>query len=250
MFIDILTVTNKELREYLSLSFATSGVFRILVLIGIFGIFMPLQNGVEGITSGMSALFIVWMPFMMISGIVADSFAGERERHTLESLLATRLPDLAILLGKMMGVLLYGFIIATLCFVASLVAINITRLGEPVFYPPVLMVTIPILIFLVSWLASAIGVIVSLRASTAREAAQWLFMSVFLLLIPLLALPLIVGMLPAVWQFRIMAFLDPASNAFNPWRVAAAFMLSLTVVNLALTAIANKRFKRDQLILP
>ena len=39
---------------------------------------------------------------MMVSSLVADSFAGERERHTLETLLASRLPDRAILAGKLL----------------------------------------------------------------------------------------------------------------------------------------------------
>src|SRR6266542_3129096 len=34
-----------------------------------------------------------------VIAIVADSFAGERERHTLETLLATRLSDGTILFG-------------------------------------------------------------------------------------------------------------------------------------------------------
>ncbi len=41
--------------------------------------------------------------------MITDSIAGERERQTLETLLASRLPDRAIVLGKIIAVTLFGW---------------------------------------------------------------------------------------------------------------------------------------------
>ena len=59
-------------------------------------------------------------------GRVADSFAGERERHTLETLLASRLPDRAILFGKVLAAVGYGWVLVMLMLVLSLVTVNLT----------------------------------------------------------------------------------------------------------------------------
>ena len=77
-----------------------------------------------------------WMPFLWVSGIVADLFAGERERHTLESLLATRLSDQSILFGKLLAALTYGFAVTWVVMLAGLVTVNIGfgRQGL-LFYP-------------------------------------------------------------------------------------------------------------------
>ena len=69
-------------------------------MIAVFGVFLPLQNGASWVTSPITMVYWAWMPLMLVTGVIADSFAGERERHTLETLLASRLPDRAILLGK------------------------------------------------------------------------------------------------------------------------------------------------------
>jgi ABC-type Na+ efflux pump permease subunit len=46
--------------------------------------------------------------------MITDSIAGERERQTLETLLASRLPDRAILLGKVAAITLLGWLLLAL----------------------------------------------------------------------------------------------------------------------------------------
>ncbi|MCK7485371.1 MAG: ABC transporter permease subunit [Bacillus subtilis] len=76
------------------------------------------------------------MPFLWVSGVVADMFAGERERHTLEALLATRLSDQAILFGKLLAAMTYGFTLTWVIMIASLITVNIGfGKGELLFYP-------------------------------------------------------------------------------------------------------------------
>ncbi|PJF23668.1 MAG: ABC-2 type transporter, partial [Phototrophicales bacterium] len=102
----ILTVAGKELREILTFGDARGrSKYSLLILILIFGIVIPIQNGRDWVTSPMNIMVWGWMPFLWVSGIVADLFAGERERHTLEALLATRLSDQSILFGKLLAAL-------------------------------------------------------------------------------------------------------------------------------------------------
>ena len=105
MIADILTVASKELREILTFGGDARGrgKFSLLILVGVFGVFFPLQSGREWVTSSLSIMVWGWMPFLWVSGIVSDLFAGERERHTLEALLATRLSDQAILYWEIAG---------------------------------------------------------------------------------------------------------------------------------------------------
>ena len=69
------------------------GRFSLVILVGVFGVFLPLQSGAEWVQSPATVFYWGWVPLMLVGGAVADSFAGERERHTLETLLASRLPD-------------------------------------------------------------------------------------------------------------------------------------------------------------
>ena len=102
MIADVLTVAWKEWRELLQLGGShRGGRFSLVILVLVFGVFLPFQSGAEWVESPATVFYWGWVPLMLVSGAVADSFAGERERHTLETLLASRLPDRAILLGKM-----------------------------------------------------------------------------------------------------------------------------------------------------
>src|SRR5512145_268876 len=124
---DMLTVLWKEIRE---LPFMTGGGFRggkfgMLIFLFVFGIYMPLQTGPKWVTSPVSLLYWVWVPFLLVSSVIADSFAGERERHTLETLLASRLSDRAVLFGKLSAGIAYGWGITTFCMLMGLIALNI-----------------------------------------------------------------------------------------------------------------------------
>src|SRR5512133_2049492 len=147
MIADIFNVAWKEFREILTFGDARGrSKFGILVFVIIFGIIIPLQSGRDWVSSPASILIWGWMPFIWVSGVVADLFAGERERHTLESLLATRLSDQAILFGKLLAALTYGFTLTWIIMLVSLVTINIAygRAGL-LFYPP--LITLGALVF-------------------------------------------------------------------------------------------------------
>ena len=106
---DILTMVWKELKDV----FFQGGwrsLIRPLIVVGIIGVYIPLQFGPQWVDlTPLGMLLLLWVPFYMIISFIGDVIAGERERHTLETLLASRMPDRAILLGKVVTTVLYGW---------------------------------------------------------------------------------------------------------------------------------------------
>ncbi len=92
MLRDLWTVTHKEWLEILDQFLRLRrGGWSILLVVFFLGIFVPLQLGPGW--ANIPVMFFYW-PFLtasMTSTIVSDAVAGERERHTLETLLSTRL---------------------------------------------------------------------------------------------------------------------------------------------------------------
>ena len=106
---DLRTVLWKELHEIPRQSSGRrGGPMGILVTIGIIGVFLPLQAGLRFLNPSQLGIIIV-LPVMLILAVIADSFAGERERHTLETLLASLLSDRAILFGKIVAAVSWGW---------------------------------------------------------------------------------------------------------------------------------------------
>jgi ABC-2 type transport system permease protein len=244
MIADILTVASKELREILTFGGDARGrgKFSLLILVGIFGVFFPLQSGREWVTSSMSIMVWGWMPFLWVSGIVSDLFAGERERHTLEALLATRLSDQAILFGKLLAAITYGISLTWLVLLSSIVTINIVYGRDGLLFYS-LGTTLGALVFsiLVSGLSGSIGVLVSLRASSVRQAQQTMSIGMLVLFLPLMLL-----------QFLPKAWMEAGSHLvenIQPVQVAIGLAVFLLAIEVVLIAIAKRLFQRSKLIL-
>jgi ABC-2 type transport system permease protein len=243
MIADIFTVASKELREILSFGDARGrSKFSLLILILIFGIVIPLQNGRDWVESPINIMVWGWMPFLWVSGIVADLFAGERERHTLESLLATRLSDQSILFGKLLAALAYGVILTWVIMLTSLVAINIGFGKEGLLlFPFQLILGAVVFSILVSGLSASIGVLVSLRASSVRQAQQLMSAGMLVLFLPFMLM-----------QFIPKGLREVAGNILHtvsPVQFAGGAALALFVVELVLIVIAIRLFQRNRLIL-
>jgi ABC-2 type transport system permease protein len=182
------------------------------------------------------------MPFLWVSGIVADLFAGERERHTLEALLATRLSDQSILFGKLLAALTYGFTLTWVIMIASLITVNIGfRDGGLLFYPFEMFAGALVFSLLISGLSACIGVLVSLRAGSVRQAQQAMSAGMLVIFLPFLLI-----------QFIPPAWLEAIGNVVEnvqPVQVAVWLALILLAVELILIAIARRLFQRSKLIL-
>ncbi|NTV36710.1 MAG: ABC transporter permease [Anaerolineaceae bacterium] len=243
MIADIKTLIWKEWKEmFLQRGSTRTGLFNLLIIVGLMGVFMPLQMGKEWLSSPTGLLLWSWMPMFLVLGMVTDAFAGERERHTLETLLASRLEDGAILFGKIGAAVSYGWTFVLASMLLGAVTINIAFPEEGIrFYPMTTLVSGLGLSLLACTLIATLGVMVSLRAPTARAAYQRL--SMFMLAFFLVPM---VGMQVAPVEMRDKIADVLAGLNWNQLLVVIAVVL--LVVDAGLIFLARSRFQRGKLI--
>src|SRR3954447_17271664 len=124
---DIGTMIWKETKETL-LQGDLSALIRPLLLIGVLGIGLPWRLGPQWLALMPIVVGIVlYIPFFVILSFVGDAIAGERERHTLETLLASRISDRAILLGKIIATTGYAWSTALVGLLLGLVVANLSK---------------------------------------------------------------------------------------------------------------------------
>jgi len=241
---DVLTVTWKEVKELLAMGGnLKGGRVGIVIMVGVFGVFLPLQTGREWVTSPLTIAYWAWVPLMLVTGVIADSFAGERERHTLETLLASRLPDRAILFGKVAAAIAYGWGFMVLMFIVGLVTVNLAHgHGQLLLYSWSFTLGAFLCGLLTSGLAASAGVLISLRAATVRQAAQSLSIGIMLcIFVPAFGIPA----LPKSWKASLMQ----AAMALRVAQWIAVVGIALAVIDAVLLLAAMARFKRARLIL-
>jgi ABC-2 type transport system permease protein len=175
-------------------SIATPGcMIQPLVVVIMFGVFTPLLAGRLWLDYPIVQWLWSWMPLAMSAGMVADTFAGERERDTLEALLASRLPDRAIVLGKVTAVAAYGWSVTLICWLAGWIAVRLAfdaAYASAVPNPSLVLAWPFVLSGLAAWLVACVGVLISLRAQSVRQAQQ-------LMSVAMLGMLLLVGLLAA-----------------------------------------------------
>jgi ABC-type Na+ efflux pump permease subunit len=122
----------------------------------------------------LAPLFLI-MPLLFAGIVGSESFAGEKERKTLEALLYTPASDRELFLGKVIAAVVPAVILSLLCFAVYAVVLNV--IGWPTFgrvwFPlphwwPLMLWVAPA----VATLGMAASVIVSSRVSTFMEAYQ------------------------------------------------------------------------------
>jgi ABC-2 type transport system permease protein len=248
MLTDITTIAWKEMKEMMQSrggrSAIKSGWLSLVIIIGMLGIYLPWQSGKAWIENPSLLLVWAWLPVFLTISLVTDAFAGERERHTLETLLASRLSDSAILLGKIAAAVLYGWTIALVGLLVGAITVNLSAGSSDgiLFYPLASFFGGLALILLVAILVSSLGMLVSLRAPTARQAYQTLSITIMaIFLIP----TILVQVLPADLKTTIFAFLE----SLNLPTLAVAGFTILVLLDAALIAFTLARFRRNRLIL-
>ena len=241
---DILTIIVKEYKEFLHQRGTVRGtIIMMLIPTAILGVLFPAQTGLIWIESPFSLMAWAFVPIMMVVAVIADSFAGERERHTLETLLASRLSDTTILFGKMCAAVCYALVITIIVIFLGLMTVNISQWdGSFVFYAPDVFISGCALSVLLAWFAACIGIIISLRAATVRQAHQTLTIG---LIAVAFAPGIISQFMPDDLKNSIAEFLNLVG--FNC--VMLTILGFLLVINLLLLKVAAARFKRTRLLL-
>jgi len=177
----------------------------------------------EDLIGGFAALGAL-LPTSLSAALAADLVAGERDRRTLEDTLALPWPYSRSLVGSLIAVVLHGLVLSLVSTAA--VGLALDHAGSPV--PAVSLWAIGLLFGPAALLCCAsLGLWISLRARTARSAAQLSTLASLPLLVVAQTLPKIV----------------PGNVA--PWAVGAGVLLFLAAALLGWT---RKRIAPERLL--
>lgn len=247
---DLWLIVSKEVREVvLRAGGSRATLFNLALILLVFGVVIPLQTGEAWVDTWWVLFAWTWLPLFLVSALVADSFAGERERHTLETLLTTALSDHAILFGKIAAAVAYGYGMLLSVMLTSLISVNVVfapRAGRLLLFS--LPVTIGVLVFglLVTLLIAAIGVMISLKAKTVRQAGQTLSLGILAILwIPGLMIGFAAQTLSPLQQQRLWEW----STTVDGRVVALIAAAALVALNAVFIGLAMRRFRRSSLSL-
>jgi ABC-2 type transport system permease protein len=241
MIDDIKTVLWKEVKEEIISN--KQVLLGLLVTVPVFGVILPWNTGRAFVEEPYMLIFLSVLPLVMVINILTDSFAGERERHTLETLLATGLSDHAILFGKILTAVAYAWGVTILTILAGLITVNIAfGQGQLLLFSPLEGLLITLITLLLSILITSAGVLVSLRASTVRQAeTSFLVGMAVIAFVPVV----IYYLLPDNLKEHILDQL--VSIGLDNVMVMLAFVLMALIA--IVISVAMNRFQRNRLIL-
>ncbi|RPI28549.1 MAG: hypothetical protein EHM70_16605 [Chloroflexota bacterium] len=234
---DLQTMIWKEWKDFLW-SGGRSDLLRPLLNIAVLGIILPLSFSQGWINLAPApVLVVIFTPFMFVILIISDAIAGERERHTLETLLASRISDRAILLSKVFVAVGYNWVMTLFCLLIGDVVVNLSqRLGQWEFYKPIsLFAVVLVICFLTTLLAASGGVLISLKSVTVRQASQTMLLGLIILG---LAISAVVKLLPA-----------SVTASLTTSQIVLIVMGALAVLDVILLAASLVSFQRSRLIL-
>src|ERR1019366_6199041 len=132
---DLVTMLQKEVREIIGeRQSRRGGLVQAVVIIAVMGVFYPASTARFWLSPPpLAVVYFAFFPGMLAVTIAADAFAGERERKTLETLLATPLGEWAILLGKACAAILWALTISAVAFTCAVVTVNVTARPPGIF---------------------------------------------------------------------------------------------------------------------
>jgi ABC-2 type transport system permease protein len=238
MMNDILTVMWKETRSLVrNRSMRSRFLFTLLSPL-LFALLFPWKMGADWVDSPMPLMVCALISLATVAMLVPDTFAGERERHTLETLLASRLPDRAILLGKLAVSITLAWGLSMLALILSLGTTNVFAWGSGlILYTPATGLGSLALSLLLAILTAGIGVLVSQRAATVQQATQTLVATF---------------MLPAVLlQFTFLLFNEQVAGlirGINGQQVLLIGLAVLAAIDGVLLTLVLLRFRRSRLL--
>jgi len=239
MIEDIFTVIWKERKGMFRFRGSRSRFLMILLAPLLMAIIFPLQAGPDWVEALDSVFIAVFIPIILASITIPDSFAGERERHTLGTLLASRLPDRAILFGKVAVTVAFAWGVTLAAIFLGLVIVNVAHWeGKLLLLTPTIALADLALSFLLVTLTTGAGILISLRSKTVQEAMQKL---TAILLFP----PMVLGMFMMLLQDRVRELI----RAIQIEQILLIVVAILVVIDVVVFVAAMTRFQRSRMYL-
>jgi ABC-type transport system involved in multi-copper enzyme maturation permease subunit len=250
---DISTVAWKELSEVRAGSGgrghrSAAGIVLVTLFVAVV---IPFSAGTAEF-GGLAVMSIgLLVAAMWVLTSVPDSFAGERDHRTLETLLATRLPAEAILAGKLLASVAVAAALGTVAIMLSVVASDVGTAvhgeeGDALSVPWLHMLLGFALAVLVAFALGNVGILVALRASSAMVAMRELGLGLAGIAI---AVSLGVQALPS-GASSDLADVAADIGSLSPWVLAVGTAVVFVVLNAALFVVTRARFTRPKLVRP
>ncbi len=157
-------------------------------------------------------LFLSFLPYTLIMGafmggmyLAIDTTAGERERQSLEPLLANPVPRWKIMAGKLMATSAFAIMSLLLTLVAFAIVtpmLPLDKLGlkfnlGALIFVKMLLVLSPVVI-----LAASVQTLIAANAKSYREAQSWLGILTIIPVLPSMLL-MVIPVKPALWMFSV-----------------------------------------------
>jgi ABC-type Na+ efflux pump permease subunit len=190
------------------------------------------QSKIVATTLKALTLPLFWIVTVALTATVAaDSFVGEKERDTLEPLLATPIGNAELFFGKLLTAVIPASLGAW--WGTLILSVGISRADNP-YFPPFLLtdpdwaVSTFILVPLMALMSAAVAALISTRVATYRAAYQ---------LNGLLVLPVVAVLIP---QTMLLFFVSQRA-------IWVLVMLFLTI-DVVLVSSAVRFFDRERLL--
>jgi ABC-type Na+ efflux pump permease subunit len=178
----------------------------------------------------LAPMFLI-MPLMVSSVFAADSFAGEKERKTLEALLYTPTTDRELFIAKLSGAWVTAISVALGSFVIYAIMVNAAAwhsIGH-IFFPNWMWIA---LVFWVTPAVAVLGLVVMVFVSVRAQGFQDAYQTGGLVILPVIAL--MIGQISGVMYFSL--------------GVVMCVGLLIWVVDIVLLWFASKSFRRGELM--
>ncbi len=240
---DILTIMWKERKSMFRYQGSRSRYLLVLLSPILLATVFPWQWGPDWVAEIPSVILSIVVAVILVGITIPESFAGERERHTLNTLLASRLSDRAILFGKMGISIVFAWGVTLAVLLLSLVTVNVAHWdGKLLLYTPTVIIADLVLSFLMATLFASAGVLISMRSETVQQAAQ-ILMAIFL--VPIMLLQVIA----MVFRNQLNDLLGDSLSTLDGTQVLLVVTGILLLLTAGVLAAAVARFRRSRLFL-
>jgi len=226
----VLAVLRKEFLEIVADRQSLRGTaLQSMIFFGICGVFSPWRSAHGEMWGSLSLMLTLYalLPTVIATSVAADAFAGELERGTLESLLATAVTDSAVFWGKALTAVSMSLTLSVACLLSALfITFHVHHLPLDTVDPRVLFLVVLGHIG-ASTCLTAIAIYVSSKVKVARSAQQ----------------ALSIGSLLGIFGLTMAgSFLERSGW----WRIAEGEALLLLAGCMAMAAMA-RFFRRDRI---